>query len=95
LLLGDHSLSIEHLRYPARYRLAVPREEHLCCFCRGAIEDEVHALLACEAQLPLVELRDTFLADVFECDSVLNEAFETLSPHAFLCHAVSSRAAVT
>ncbi|KAJ6591290.1 hypothetical protein DFH09DRAFT_1074010 [Mycena vulgaris] len=95
LLLGDHSLSIERLRYPARYRLAVPREERLCRFCREAIEDEVHALLACEAQLPLVKLRGTFLADVFECDSVLNEAFETLSPHAFLCRVVSSRAAVT
>ncbi|KAJ6558814.1 hypothetical protein DFH09DRAFT_1317074 [Mycena vulgaris] len=58
-------------------------------------EDELHALLACEAQLPLVELRGTFLADVFECDSGLNEAFETLSPHAFLCRVVSSRAAVT
>ncbi|KAJ6563636.1 hypothetical protein DFH09DRAFT_1035242 [Mycena vulgaris] len=95
LLLGDHTLSIERVRYPARYRLAVPREERLCRFCRAAIEDEVHALLTCDVQAPLIELRVSFLADAFECDSALEAAFEQLPSHAFLCRLVSSRAAVT
>ncbi|KAJ7628026.1 hypothetical protein DFH06DRAFT_1226943 [Mycena polygramma] len=30
LLLGDHTLSVERLRYPARYRQSIPREERLC-----------------------------------------------------------------
>ncbi|KAJ7084594.1 hypothetical protein B0H15DRAFT_939909 [Mycena belliarum] len=33
LLLGDHSLSVERLRYPSRYRLAIPRDARLCRFC--------------------------------------------------------------
>ncbi|KAJ7454295.1 hypothetical protein B0H11DRAFT_2325025 [Mycena galericulata] len=48
LLLSDHNLSVERLRYPVRYRLAIPREERLCRFCRDGVEDEVHLLLECE-----------------------------------------------
>ncbi|KAJ6536218.1 hypothetical protein B0H19DRAFT_1271009 [Mycena capillaripes] len=31
LLLGDHNLSVERLRYPARYRDAVPRDHTFAC----------------------------------------------------------------
>ncbi|KAJ7887948.1 hypothetical protein B0H13DRAFT_2342185 [Mycena leptocephala] len=37
LLLGDHNLSVERLRYPARYREIVPRRFRLCRFCRGSV----------------------------------------------------------
>ncbi|KAJ7438023.1 hypothetical protein B0H11DRAFT_1829642, partial [Mycena galericulata] len=60
LLLGDHNLSVERLRYPARYRERVPREYRLCRLCRGAVEDEVHALFDCAASVRLVELRSCF-----------------------------------
>ncbi|KAJ7090615.1 hypothetical protein C8R44DRAFT_990643 [Mycena epipterygia] len=50
LLLGDHNLSIERLRYPVHYRDAVPRQHWLCRFCRGGVEDEVHALFDCDAE---------------------------------------------
>ncbi|KAJ7889623.1 hypothetical protein B0H13DRAFT_1610154, partial [Mycena leptocephala] len=33
LLLGDHLLSVERLRYPARYREAVPHDHRLCRLC--------------------------------------------------------------
>ncbi|KAJ7877143.1 hypothetical protein B0H13DRAFT_993473 [Mycena leptocephala] len=35
MLLSDHNLSVERLRYRVRYRLPIPREERLCRFCRG------------------------------------------------------------
>ncbi|KAJ7456855.1 hypothetical protein B0H11DRAFT_2243748 [Mycena galericulata] len=57
LLLSDHNLSVERLRYPARYRLAIPREERLCRFCRDGVEDEVHSLLECEGSSRLMEMR--------------------------------------
>ncbi|KAJ7124457.1 hypothetical protein C8R44DRAFT_619990 [Mycena epipterygia] len=63
LLLSDHTLSVERLRYPARYRLAIPREEPLCRFCRAAVEDEAHALLNCNGLALLTDLRTCFLAD--------------------------------
>ncbi|KAJ7165537.1 hypothetical protein C8R43DRAFT_878210 [Mycena crocata] len=95
LLLSDHNLSIERLRYPARYRLRIPREERLCRLCVEEVEDETHALLGCRAHIPLLQLRDVFLRDVFERDSKLEEAFKTLGDHDFLQRLVSSRRAIT
>ncbi|KAJ7685887.1 hypothetical protein B0H17DRAFT_941069, partial [Mycena rosella] len=75
LLLEDHTLSVERLRYPVRYRLPVPREECLCHFCQAAAEDEVHVLLDCDAHAPLTALRETFLKDSFTGDPVLEPAY--------------------
>ncbi|KAJ7290928.1 hypothetical protein C8J57DRAFT_1491456 [Mycena rebaudengoi] len=68
LYLGDHSLSVERLRYSARYKAKVPREYRLCRFCRRAVEDEVHALFDCTSQARLVDLRTRFLADLANRD---------------------------
>ncbi|KAF7355921.1 Reverse transcriptase domain-containing protein [Mycena venus] len=94
LLLGDHNLSVERLRYRVRYRLPIPREERLCRFCRNAVEDEVHATLDCEAQPTLIDLRTSFLHDIFECDPPLKSEYEVLSHYDFLCRMVSSRKGV-
>ncbi|KAJ7699970.1 hypothetical protein B0H17DRAFT_1048000 [Mycena rosella] len=64
LLLSDHNLSIEHLRYPGRYRAAAPRDLRLCRFCRAAVEDEAHALLVCTGHDKLAILRRDFLRDI-------------------------------
>ncbi|KAJ7503252.1 hypothetical protein B0H11DRAFT_1629693, partial [Mycena galericulata] len=68
LLLGDHNLSVERLRYPARYRERVPREYRLCRFCCRAVEDEAHALFGCTASVRLVDLRARFLGDLAKRD---------------------------
>ncbi|KAJ7031290.1 hypothetical protein C8F04DRAFT_898677, partial [Mycena alexandri] len=94
LLLSDHNLSVERLRYPARHRLPIPRDERLCRFCRRDVEDEVHALLECDAYSPLVALRDTFLEDAFQCDSALEAAYQLLPRYDFLHRVLSSRKAV-
>ncbi|KAJ4477599.1 hypothetical protein C8R41DRAFT_773029 [Lentinula lateritia] len=60
LITSSHALSIERLRYEERYRSPIPREWRLCRFCRGAVEDECHALMVCEAQLTLVCLREQY-----------------------------------
>ncbi|KAJ7658090.1 hypothetical protein B0H17DRAFT_955354 [Mycena rosella] len=95
LLLGDHTLSVEQLRCPVRYRRAIPREERLCRFCHDAVEDEVHALLDCDSHVQLVELRDSFLTDAFDCDPVLEAVYALLSHYDFLRRLISSRKAVS
>ncbi|KAJ7024931.1 hypothetical protein C8F04DRAFT_968411, partial [Mycena alexandri] len=94
LLLSDHNLSSERLRYPARYRLAIPEAERLCRFCRREVENEVHALLVCDGHQPLAALREAFLVELFECDVTLEATYMILSCHDFLGHMVSSRKAV-
>ncbi|KAJ7137429.1 hypothetical protein C8R43DRAFT_893660 [Mycena crocata] len=95
LLLSDHNLSIERLRYPARYRQRIPREERLCRFCLAEVEDEAHALLECQAHIPLVQMREAFLAAVFEIDAKLEEAFDCMNHLDFLRRLLCSRGAIT
>ncbi|KAJ7201576.1 hypothetical protein GGX14DRAFT_304047, partial [Mycena pura] len=64
LMLSDHNLSVERLRYPGRYRAAAPRELRLCRFCRAAVEDEAHAILVCTAHGALQPIRETFLREI-------------------------------
>ncbi|KAJ6467524.1 hypothetical protein C8R47DRAFT_813643 [Mycena vitilis] len=94
LLLGDHLLSVERLRYPARYRDAVPRNLRLCRFCRGAVEDEVHALLDCTANARLVGLRVRFLDKLSICDPDLRAIHSQVSNYSFLLKLIPSRKAV-
>ncbi|KAJ7680747.1 hypothetical protein DFH06DRAFT_972824, partial [Mycena polygramma] len=94
LLLGDHTLSVERLRYPARYRLPIPREARLCRFCQSEVEDEVHALLICDASPLLKDLRDKFLLGAFLRDEELEPAFAEMARYDFLRRLVSSRKAV-
>ncbi|KAJ7450879.1 hypothetical protein FB451DRAFT_1526864, partial [Mycena latifolia] len=94
LYLGDHNLSVERLRYPARYREAVPRAYRLCRLCRGAVEDEVHALFDCCAEIRLVQLRARFLDRLAICDPLLRASYTQLPSYEFLLKLVSSRNAV-
>ncbi|KAJ7017778.1 hypothetical protein C8F04DRAFT_891655, partial [Mycena alexandri] len=50
ILLSDHLLSIERLRYSTRYRDPVPRNFRLCRLCWGSVKDEVHALFDCTTE---------------------------------------------
>ena len=63
-MLSSHSLAVERLRYQERYRPAVPHPWRLCRFCRLEVEDEVHALLKCQARSELLGLRAAFTQDV-------------------------------
>ncbi|KAJ7435445.1 hypothetical protein FB451DRAFT_1062622, partial [Mycena latifolia] len=94
LLLGDHNLNVERLRYPVRYRLPIPREKRLCRFCRESIEDEVHTLLDCEGHAPLTDLREMFLSDILARDHALRIAYPTISHYDFLRRLVVSRQSV-
>ncbi|KAJ7150825.1 hypothetical protein C8R43DRAFT_1191268 [Mycena crocata] len=94
LLLSDHNLSVERLRYPARYRMAIPREHRLCRLCELAVEDEVHVLLDCKTHAALSELRSNFLSDIFACDVNLESVFQQMGHYDFLRHVISSRKVV-
>ncbi|KAJ7127518.1 hypothetical protein C8R43DRAFT_1210690 [Mycena crocata] len=91
LLLGDHNLSVERLRYPARYRAKVPREFILCRFCRGAVEDKTHALLDCNTEERLVMLRSDFLDGISSRDPTLLALHGTMSNYDFLLRLIASR----
>ncbi|KAJ7864656.1 hypothetical protein B0H13DRAFT_2353537 [Mycena leptocephala] len=83
LLLGDHNLSVERLRYGARYRMPVPREFRLCRFCRGSVEDEVHALFECAAEPRLIEFRADFLGRLAERDPGLRALYGSIPNYEF------------
>ncbi|KAJ7212882.1 hypothetical protein C8J57DRAFT_1483475 [Mycena rebaudengoi] len=95
LTVSDHNLSVERLRYPARYRQAIPRDKRLCHFCLVAVEDEVHAMLDCEAYTPLVLMGRECLADIFADDPALGPAYGLLTRYEFLRRMIASRKAVT
>ncbi|KAJ7155318.1 hypothetical protein C8R46DRAFT_997193 [Mycena filopes] len=94
LLLGDHPLSVERLRYATRYRDAVPRHLRLCRFCRGAVEDESHALFDCVDNQRLVMIREQFLQCLANCDPELHALHAEIPTYNFLVRLVSSRRAV-
>ncbi|KAF9025823.1 hypothetical protein BDZ89DRAFT_922020, partial [Hymenopellis radicata] len=61
LVASNHRLAVEVLRRgDGQRRRPVPREWRLCRFCRGCVEDEVHALLVCDESGALVGLRNAF-----------------------------------
>ncbi|KAJ7494670.1 hypothetical protein B0H11DRAFT_2002927 [Mycena galericulata] len=94
LLLGDHNLAVERLRYPVRYREAVPRQHRLCRLCRGAVEDEVHALFDCVANPRLLELRARFLDSLTFCDPVVRASYMEMSTYDFMLKLIASRKAI-
>ncbi|KAJ7195259.1 hypothetical protein GGX14DRAFT_377284 [Mycena pura] len=94
LLLGDHNLSVERLRYATRYRHAVPREHRLCRFCWAAIEDEVHALFNCTGTPRLTEFRSQFLEALKSIDSGTWDSYMKLSNYNFMLKILPSRKAV-
>ncbi|KAJ6487246.1 hypothetical protein C8R47DRAFT_979351 [Mycena vitilis] len=94
LLLGDHNLSVERLRYPPRYRDAVPRHLRLCRFCRNGVEDEVHALFDCAGEAQLIDLRADFLRALACSDGAVWELYTTIPNYEFMLKLVASRKAV-
>ncbi|KAJ7666979.1 hypothetical protein DFH06DRAFT_1295087 [Mycena polygramma] len=70
----------------------IPR--HRGRFCRASVEDEVHALLDCDAHAPLADLRECFLKDAFVCDPALEGEYARLAHYDFLRRMVSSRKAI-
>ncbi|KAJ7228551.1 hypothetical protein GGX14DRAFT_613504 [Mycena pura] len=91
LMLSDHNLSVERLRYPGRYRTAAPRHLRLCRFCRSAVEDEVHALLVCTAHDSLQPLRERFLRDIMDQAGGFDRKWSADKPYDFLRLLLSMR----
>ncbi|KAJ7222336.1 hypothetical protein GGX14DRAFT_353047, partial [Mycena pura] len=94
LLLGDHNLSVERLRYATRYRVAIPCELRLCRFCRAGVKDEVHALYDCMGDPRLVELRSHFLSSLKLLDPVTWGFYMKIDNYDFMLKVFPSRKAV-
>ena len=63
-MLSNHPFAVERLRWWERYRETVPHLWHLCRYCRREVEDKVHALLVCDANTTLMDLRQVFKRDI-------------------------------
>ncbi|EJD43068.1 hypothetical protein AURDEDRAFT_30424, partial [Auricularia subglabra TFB-10046 SS5] len=59
LLLSDHDLAVERLRWEN-----VDWRHRLCRLCMGGVEDGQHVLLVCEGTPQLVELRHAFFRSI-------------------------------
>ncbi|KAJ6626089.1 hypothetical protein B0H10DRAFT_1906984 [Mycena sp. CBHHK59/15] len=94
LLLRDHNLSVERLRYAARYREAVPRQFRLCRFRRGNVEGEVRAIFDCIAEGRLIQLRTEFLKELTICDLGIARLYGSMPNYDFMLKLVPSRKAV-
>ncbi|OCH92312.1 hypothetical protein OBBRIDRAFT_791423 [Obba rivulosa] len=64
MLVSDHPLAVERLRWAKRYRPPVPWHERLCRLCRDALDDSPHTMLECSAAADPVALRDVFWGKV-------------------------------
>ncbi|KAJ7023058.1 hypothetical protein C8F04DRAFT_1193808 [Mycena alexandri] len=94
LLLGDHPLSVERLRYATRYRDTVPHYLRLCHFCRGAVEDKTHALFDCVQNGRLQGVREQFTQSLAVCDPNLYAYHTQIPNYDFLLQLISLRKAV-
>lgn len=81
LLLSDHCLASEQLRRATRYRQKIPSQLRICRFCKGDIEDPLHAMLTCTGNVDITALRSEFLRKAREVVRFPPEA--ATSPHAF------------
>ncbi|EJD43853.1 hypothetical protein AURDEDRAFT_65998 [Auricularia subglabra TFB-10046 SS5] len=79
LLLSNHGLAVEQLRYGTRTRESVDRDDRLCRFCRTTVESELHALFECTAcpniDTPRLQLADEIrrLGIEEECCTVMRK----------------------
>lgn len=69
----------------------VPREERLCRLCKQDIENPEHALVTFTSSNALVELRDTFLAQLFLSSPDLQRCMAEYSNTEFLKAMIYSR----
>ncbi|KZV99246.1 hypothetical protein EXIGLDRAFT_605912, partial [Exidia glandulosa HHB12029] len=60
LLLSEHSLSVERLRWRDGRPYDIPREARLCRFCRTAVEEPLHCLFHCRSSQDLCTARKAF-----------------------------------
>jgi hypothetical protein len=65
LLLSQHPLAVERMRYKSRYhQVHIPREHRLCRFACNHVESVEHALFHCTAKLDIVEKRGQFVENL-------------------------------
>lgn len=64
LMLLNHPLAVERLRWREWYWETVPHLWCLCHFCCMEVEDEPHVLLVCDTNMALVDLWQAFKWDV-------------------------------
>ncbi|KAJ7043750.1 hypothetical protein C8F04DRAFT_943778, partial [Mycena alexandri] len=65
LLVSQHPLAIERMRYKQRYhRVEVPRHQRLCRFGCREVETVEHALFFCKKSAALVNRRELFMSEM-------------------------------
>ncbi|OCH88481.1 hypothetical protein OBBRIDRAFT_779980 [Obba rivulosa] len=64
MLVSDHPLAMERLRWAERYRSPVPRHLRICRLCEDGLEDPVHAMFVCTGDDDLSAIRASFWSKV-------------------------------
>jgi hypothetical protein len=72
LMVGDHRLAIERLRWRERGREPTPRKMRLCRLCGREVEEPVHVLMQCMARQELVDLCSQFMAVMLANNALLS-----------------------
>ncbi|KAJ6453102.1 hypothetical protein C8R45DRAFT_1083150 [Mycena sanguinolenta] len=91
---GLEFLSVSRLQFicpPSKAEWLLLR---LCRLCRGAVEDEAHALFGCAVEPRLVQLRAEFLAGLATKDPETRRSYGTAPDYDFLLAVISSRKSV-
>jgi len=85
LILSDHKLAIERLRWCTP---SIPREDRLCRFCTSKPETPEHVLLECTAQNDICALRNIFTETLRTLDAGLGGLVENETPTNLLKHLI-------
>jgi hypothetical protein len=91
VLLSTHRLAVEVLRYVDHAHQPVPRLERFCRFCKLEVETPEHALITCKSSDALIDLRSTFLTQLFRNAPNLQDLMVQLSNTEFLKTVIYSR----
>jgi len=91
LLLSTHQLAVEVLRYVDHARQPVPRSERFCRFCKSEVETPEHVMITCISSDALIQLRTTFLGQLFHNSPHFQNLIVSLSNTDFLKTIIFSR----
>jgi hypothetical protein len=94
IMLSTHQLAVEVLRYTDHVNQPVPRANKLCRLCKTTVETPEHALVTCASSDALVELRTSFLEQLFAKNPELQHVLEEKSETEFLKAMIYSRPAI-
>ncbi|KAK0237574.1 hypothetical protein EDD85DRAFT_769428, partial [Armillaria nabsnona] len=95
LLLSNHLLALERMRWSEYGKPKVLRDHWKCQFCRTVIELPEHALLCCNGMAGLIELRRQVWAELLVRIPSVLLLFDQVNDICFLQQLIAERSSIT